>query len=698
MADYIIEDDSKPGLGLFQVEDDSDFVVNTGDVVKTSNDDEEYVVEPSFSTSTMTQARKREYKTVTTTDKVKVVSRSVKEEYLQATGLDLDLMKESDQLSKDIIGEDTISDPNIDVTMYDTTRTVETNEKAETVINKEFPQLEEFIKPSEQDKSGDEFIVSIESTTSVNSEEDEDFSIEDEVALPFDEDKPKEEIQTTVEEDSKKTYVVAKPISIEDENIDLDISTIGKEEVKPASIDINDAFELFDTTTPETKHTDNEMTEIVIPNISDEEFANILGKLSEVEGSGSREAKRNIAVKASDRTSLESRVIRSTLFGTDRQKLEQVALHDVIGNNHKVFDSVEIDGTTYKDKKTAQSQLNKLENGAIIDSKDSFALAMALIGGVRKVHFYNSGFWVTVRPPLIRELHTYYTRCGQNAVEYGRIFGQLAYLPADVEIARAGLDLFKGCIMGSNLENCKLDDTFERNLSVADEDTYLWALASLMFPEGTEIEYICSNENCHHVDRVNIDLSKLRFFDYTRLGAEALKFCHDSARRTEADLIHYRDNILRTSEIYPLDEEWSVKISEPTLYDALKAKSDFVDEMNETLQLSDYSGIDDYISARYFKILSPWVSQVSYTRRSDGKRVYFNDRYGIDKIVDALQLKFDNLPEIVTKHKNATKISYYCYSYTKCPNCGSVPPSEIEGLIPCDMQQSFFTLTTELLK
>ena len=70
----------------------------------------------------------------------------------------------------------------------------------------------------------------------------------------------------------------------------------------------------------------------------------------------------------------------------------------------------------------------------------------------------------------------------------------------------------------------------------------------------------------------------------------------------------------------------------------------------------------------------------------------------IDKIVDALQLKFDNLPEIVTKHKNSTKISYYCYSYTKCPNCGSVPPSEIEGLIPCDMQQSFFTLTTELLK
>lgn len=693
MADYTIEDDTNPGLGLFQVDEEPEFIANTGDVIKVSDDEEEFVVEPSYSTSTMSQAKKREYKTVTTVDKVKI-STPIKDEYTHAAtmGIDIELMKESDQLSKNIVGEDHISDPEVDVTVYDTTRTVETNEEAKTVIEETatFTNVEDFIRPSVEDKSNMEFAVKQEV------EEDDDFSIETEESIPTPVEEIKEEKE--VKEEPKKTSVAAKPISIEDENIDLNISTIGKEEVKTSSVDINDAFELFDTTTPETKHTEKEMTEIVIPNISDDEFAVILNKLSEIESSGSRDARRNIAAKASDRTSIEARVIRSTLFGTDRQKLEQVALQDTLEKDHKVFDSVEIDGTTYKDKKTAQSQLNKLDNGAIIDSKDSFALAMALIGGVRKVHFYNSGFWVTVRPPLIRELHTYYTRCGQNAVEYGRIFGQLAYLPADIEIAQAGLDLFKGCIMGSNLENCKLDDTFERNLSVADEDTYLWALASLMFPEGTEIEYVCSNENCNHIDRVNIDLSKLRFFDYTRLGVEALKFCHDSTRRTEADLIHYKDNILRTSDIYPLDEEWSVKLSEPTLYDTLKAKSDFVDEMSETLQLSDYTSIDDYISARYFKILSPWVSQVSYTRRSDGKRVYFNDRYGIDKIVDALQLKFNNLPEIVTKHKNATKISYYCYSYTKCPNCGSVPPSEIEGLIPCDMQQSFFTLTTELLK
>lgn len=687
MAEYIVEDEGNPGLGLFQDIDDQEVTVDTG-VKLPVTDDEEFVVEPSYSTSTISQAKRRDVKT---SDKVRVVTRTTqpKNDYLEAAnvGLDIDLMKESDKPSKEIIGEDKHSDPEVDVTVYNTTMTVETNDTPTSIV--------ESITSSDTTQEYEPVKANIE----LNMDDEEDFEIGDE-----DETTPEvsvvEEIKTITEEpvETKKTSVVAKPISVEDENIDLNISTIGKEEVKPASIDVNDAFEIFDTTTPETKYTEQEMTEIVIPNISDEQFGAILAKLGEVEVSGSREAKRNIAAKVSNKNSIESRIVRSTLFGTDRQKLEQASLQNAIDEKHNVYDSIELDGVTYKDKKTAQSQLNRLENGSIIDSKDSFALAMALIGGVRKVHFYNSGFWVTVRPPLIRELHTYYTRCGQNAVEYGRIFGQLSYLPADVEITRAGLDLFKGCIMGSNLENCKIDDTFERNLSVADEDTYLWALASLMFPEGTEIEYACSNENCHHIDRVNIDLAKLRYFDYSRLGVEALKFCHDSTRRTDADLIHYRDNILKVSEIYSLDEEWSVKVSEPTLYDVLVAKSSFVDEMAQTLQLSDYDEIDNYISARYFKILAPWISQVSFTRRSDGKRIYFNDRYGIDKIVDALQLKFDSLPEIVTKHKNKTKISYYCYSYTKCPVCGSVPPAEIDGLIPCDMQQSFFTLTTELLK
>lgn len=680
MAEYIIEDDENPGLGLFQVEE-PEFVIDTG--VKIPNTDEEsFVVEPSFSTSTISHANKRNHKT--TNDKVRVVTR--KEEPTIPLSLDKDLLKESDQLSKNILGDDKISDPDIDVVAYDTT----------TVVEKTPNDIVEALAIKEDTEATNVNIPTVD-------DEDEDFVISDPVesviqqVVEEQEKKDIESIQAEVKEEPKK-QVMAKAISVEDENIDLNISAIGKEEIKTTPVDIKAEFELFDTTTPETKYTEEEMTEIVIPNITDDQFGAILAKLGEIEVSGTREAKRNIAAKVADRKSIESRVIRATLFGSDRQKLEQLALQENIDNKHKVYDSIEVDGVTYKDKKTAQSQLNRLDNGAIIDSKDSFALAMALIGGVRKVHFYNSGFWVIVRPPLIRELHTYYTRCGQNAVEYGRIFGQLSYLPADVEITRAGLDLFKGCIMGSNLENCKLDDTFERNLSVADEDTYLWALASLMFPEGTEIEYACANDNCHHIDRVNIDLSKLRFFDYTRLGVDALKFCHDSARRTEADLINYRDNILKVSEIYSLDAEWSVKISEPTLYDTLKAKSDFVDEMSETLQLSDYEEIDNYVSARYFKILAPWVSQVSYTRRSDGKKVFFNDRYGIDKIVDALQLKFDNLPELVTKHKNATKISYYCYSYTKCPNCGAVPPSEIDGLIPCDMQQSFFTLTTELLK
>ena len=162
------------------------------------------------------------------------------------------------------------------------------------------------------------------------------------------------------------------------------------------------------------------------------------------------------------------------------------------------------------------------------------------------------------------------------------------------------------------------------------------------------------------------------------------------------DIIRYKEEILQSYKSYPIDNEWTVTIGSPSMKAALEAKSGFIDELTLSLNLDDFTDIDSFITARYFKILSPWISQVRYTNPNDGKNIYLN--YVLDKVVDALQLRYNNLPELVINHMKKSKISYFCYSYNACPSCGAVPPSEIKGMIPCDMQQSFFTLTTELLK
>lgn len=628
--------------------------------------------------------------------------------------LDEQMLAETDRPSSQILSNDPVSDPKRGMTSFNTvvnmtneehinTETI-TEENTTVVEEPSITLIEEPVQVVDIDKEMEEKIKEIQSKKEVEfiKEEEEDF----EITLPSEEEeKVVEEIITKVEEKEtikmqnepvKKAGVIAKPVSTEDEFIDLNISTIGKEEVTPVETPIEDLFTPFDPTTPNTQTTEKNMTETVIPNFGDDEFAKLIDQINAVESSNNREAQRNVGLKLRNPKSYEARAYRAIQFKSERQGLEQTALNDAIEDNHQITNSIVLDGTTYRDPKTSKSSLARLENGAIIAEKDSFPMVMALIGGLRKVHFYNSGFWVVVRSPLISELHTYYTRCQQETRQYGRIFGQLSYLPADIEISRAGFDLFKTCIVDSNLESWKLDDVLERNLSSDDEHTYLWALASLMFPEGTEIEYVCSNDNCHYIDRVTIDLAKIRYFDYTRLGAEALKFCHSSEKRTDADIIRYKEEILQSYKSYPIDNEWTVTIGSPSMKASLDAKTNFVDDMTMSLNLDDFSDIDSFITARYFKILSPWINQVRYTNPNDGKNIYLN--YVLDKVVDALQLRYNNLPELVINHMKKSKISYFCYSYNACPSCGAVPPSEIKGMIPCDMQQSFFTLMTELLK
>ena len=633
-----------------------------------------------------------------------------------------DIAQETDTLSSNIIGEDEISNPNVKVVPAENTtslvndvdnrspKIVTPSKEKESIsvevvsnMNNIIDEDDESIElsyftektPVENTEEPKEIINNEnvkETQNSLNSENIQEVQQNTKVSIPIN-----NEINNTPTTPIKQ--VVAKPVQVEDDPLDIGIVTTGKEEIKPVTFNSEDMFVPFDSSTEKTIHTEKERTEIVIPNFSDEELANMVKNITSTSRSNDSYAKEILAKKNLDLTTYESRVNRSTLFETPRRKVEEESFKEAIEKNDEIVNFKKIDNVTYKDAKSSKSQLKRLENGAIIDSKNSLPITMALLGGIKKIHFYNSGFWVIVRPPLISELHTYFTRCQQETAMYGRQFGQLSFLPADIEISRAGLELFKSCIDSSNLANCKEGDTFERCLAVSDERTYLWGLASLMFPEGTEIEYVCSNKDCHHIDRVLVDLAKMRYFDYSRLGLEALKYCHSSEQRTEEDIKNYKENILKTTKNYDLDKQWSLVISEPSLFDQLEFKSEFIEEISSTLELTQFDKIDDFISTRYFRLLSPWVKRVSYTNDADGKKIYLSDeRSAIVDVVDALQLRYNNLPEIINTHIKNSQVSYFCYSYNACPKCGNIPTTEIEGLIPCDIQQSFFSLTIEKLK
>ena len=496
---------------------------------------------------------------------------------------------------------------------------------------------------------------------------------------------------------SKKVNVITTPTELEEDLLNISVDDIEPTKEVEIPKEIQDMISApYNTSMPGIK-VDTPRAGINIPLVEEEYITNLL---SEVNNREFTEKDKNILVeRLLDPDSIETRISDATNFFTHAQRFEHETVKDLHKKDHELTHCKVIDNEKYFDKKAGKNQAKNIANGAVINSKDSLPFMFALISGIRKVHFYDSGFWVTVRSPRIDELHLYYTTCRTNTDTFGKMFGQMAYIPADIEIRKAGMELFKKCIINSNLANWNVDNTFEKNLSYFDYKTCLWALASLMFTDGADIDFTCLNDNCTHVDHVKVDLSKLRIYDYTRLGEEALKFCYSDAIRSEEDILNYKNNILKISSDIDLTDEWILSLRVPSFYEAIEDGLEYVSELSKNIQLTDIETVTDHVAARYYRIVSPWIEKISYRNVTDGKIMHFKDKSIIPNAINSLQLTAkDNDTSLTDKlHKfiKDNQISYYCYSYTECPKCHTVPPVAIDGLIPCDIQQAFFTLTAE---
>lgn len=496
---------------------------------------------------------------------------------------------------------------------------------------------------------------------------------------------------------TKKVSVITTPSEVEEDLLNISVDDIEPTKEVSAPKEIQDMISApYNPNMPGIK-VSTPRAGINVPLVEEETIVNLL---SDVNKRSFTEKERNILVeRLMDPDSIETRISDATNFFTNAQRFETEAVKELAEKGDELTFCKIIDNEKFYDKKAGKNQAKNIANGAVINSKDSLPFMFALISGIRQVHFYDSGFWVTVRSPRIDELHLYYTTCSTNTDTFGKMFGQMAYIPADIEIRKAGIELFKKCIINSNLANWNVGDTFEKNLSYFDYKTCLWALASLMFSDGANIDFTCLNEKCSYVDSVKVDLSKLRIYDYTRLGEEALKYCYSDEIRSEEDILNYKNNILKISSDIELTDEWILSLKVPSFYEAMQDGLEYVSELSKNIQLTDMETVTDHVAARYYRIVSPWIEKISYRNVADGKIMHFKDKSIIPNAINSLQLTArDNDTSLTDKlHKfiKDNQISYYCYSYTECPNCHTAPSVAIDGLIPCDIQQAFFTLTAE---
>lgn len=382
-------------------------------------------------------------------------------------------------------------------------------------------------------------------------------------------------------------------------------------------------------------------------------------------------------------------------FHTKQRQSDSEFIENVIEKQHSIGCTATIDGKRVGDAVASKSIIDKIPTGTCVSADDALNLTMALINGIKKVFFYNSGFYVFIRPATQDELHEYYIECRATEFEFGYVFGQLNYIPIDIYVRKAGVKLFKKLITSSNLENW--EENFEKCLSFPDFDVCLWAIASLMFQNGVSAEFICHNESCRNVDKAKIDVAKMRFNDYTRLGKEALEFCASSTVKTPEMLANYHKNILKDCEHIVLNDSWSLDIKCPSFIEEILDGEAYVAELADKIQTNSYADCTSYLRAKYFRIFSPFIEKITY-KDSNGKNIFFTNKESIPSTINALQLDPEiKLADAIVDFIKRTKISFIAYNYNRCPRCGAIPTSAVRGLIPCDVQQSFFMLVVNQL-
>lgn len=398
--------------------------------------------------------------------------------------------------------------------------------------------------------------------------------------------------------------------------------------------------------------------------------------------------------------SFPSTLIRGANHLTDEHRRQRQIVADA--NPDKRGRSVKIDNVPYGDEYSSKKNFQQKELSKVVSGSAAIETVMTLISGTRRVRLYNSGFWCRIRPPKKSELHDYTRKCITAQYEFGRKFGELAFMPADVENRSAFMDLFEKLVTDSNLKDWSNKHTLRKHISFLDYDVCMWAVATLMYPEGARTTFLCNNPKCGQADEILVDVTKMRFNDYDRLPSEAIKYTcasgPDSIRTTE-DLEKYHDEILKDRERLDVNEGFFIDVAVPSIDKFITTGEAYVSDIADRVALTKQLEVEAVVKNRFYRVFAPWIQQITYVHSETGKTIHVMDPVVIPDVIDSLQLADTKLKlsDVLEEYLTRKQITYFGYIYDKCPHCGTTPSSTIHGIIPCDMKFNFFTSAMDFL-
>lgn len=332
-----------------------------------------------------------------------------------------------------------------------------------------------------------------------------------------------------------------------------------------------------------------------------------------------------------------------------------------------------------------------------LSGREAKLAVLARAKGLRKLHLFNSGFWITIRPPRMAELSQWYNEVSMESKDFGRILSGHVYLFSDVLLKQKFMEFLPSIVVDSNLEGWKAPERLSRMISINDYDVLVWGVCSLIYKEAITVNLHCTNDECQYVaTNYKVDLTKLRWNNFDIVPQEAVdiisKRLVSSEKVSGDDLRLYHKALAMRRNLVIGDVTY--KVSPPSIHKFIQCGSQFIRDIVGAIKgdVTDFDAeLDRSVRTNVVLTYLPWVNRIVTPEFETDDQ---------DAIIAQLETDLLTSPELADKmleFQFGTKITTFCYSLLKCPKCGKTPSDVIKDYYPLDPSSLFFYLYSRQL-
>ena len=343
------------------------------------------------------------------------------------------------------------------------------------------------------------------------------------------------------------------------------------------------------------------------------------------------------------------------------------------------------------------------------------------LGKMTKIILWNSGLWITIRPPQNEDLINLYTKLTQEVEYIAENTTMYGFSNISVVFYKVIWEYVLSHLIDTSLNvNPKY---LIKHISILDMDTILLGVLSQLFYSGFNTTLLCKNNyvldkdknpKCNFSYNVSLDLPKLLWVDTSRVTTEMMSIISKRGPKSQSinEIKEYQDTIKPTDTKTLINlnngKTLELELGIPNLEDSFNTSEIFMVEIkkfiNKNLANMTSDGKDkdkDISNLKSVAVKTLFLGIYSHYVKSMKLGEFETDKRAT--ILEALKTLSSNptdINAIINKISNfitTTSISTIAIPEFICPDCGASQGEEegttFEHLVPVNMVNYFFTLS-----